>query len=133
MENKPIFDPELCQCPKCETLLRSRWPGDFVSCECRDSFVDQTQYYSRYGGCVESVENLILKDFTDISGIYSSIDVLGLISEIMLKNSIDGHPYTWYSSSQNLLGGMSIEFLVNSGKGHKVVAFLEAVLNGDLP
>ena len=61
-----MFNPETCQCPKCETVLRSKYPGHFMSCECGDSFVDQTSYYSRYGGSVQSLEDLIHEDFLRI-------------------------------------------------------------------
>ena len=57
------FSPELCQCTLCGSYLRSRWVGEFVMCECGQSFVDQTVYYSRYGGSIISVHDLILEDF----------------------------------------------------------------------
>jgi CXCXC repeat len=60
---KKVFNPPTCQCKKCDTVLRSRWEGHFVRCECGESFVDQTRYYSRYGGEVESVEELLKKEF----------------------------------------------------------------------
>jgi hypothetical protein len=61
-----MFNPPTCQCTKCDTVLRSRWEGHFVSCECGESFVDQTSYYSRYGGHVKLVEELLAEDFNSI-------------------------------------------------------------------
>jgi len=58
-----MFNPPTCQCTTCDTVLRSRWEGHFVRCECGESFVDQTRYYSRYGGNVKSIEQLLAIDF----------------------------------------------------------------------
>lgn len=57
------FNPTLCQCTECETILQSKWEGQFVRCECGKSFVDQTRYCSRYGGSVLPVEFLLKRDF----------------------------------------------------------------------
>jgi hypothetical protein len=128
------FKPELCQCPLCETLLRSQWQGEFRSCECGESFVDQTAYYSRYGGPVKSVDELLLQDLEEITGFYLKDDILSLISQILSNNAIDDtSPEYFYSAPQKLLGGMTMEYLVSVGRGHKVVAFLDAVIQGDLP
>ena len=122
------FNPILCQCESCDTILQSSFPGEFVACECGHSFVDQHDFYSRYGGLAKSVESLILRDFTALSGVYSSMDVLELISDIMVRNSIDGTAYDHYQASNTLLGGASLEYFVNTGKGYKAIAFLEAAL-----
>ena len=47
------FAPILMKCGECEEPLQSAYPGQFVSCPGHGNFVDQTQYYSRYGGDVE--------------------------------------------------------------------------------
>lgn len=46
------WPPPAMQCPECLQLLQSKWPGQFVTCFCGESFIDQTPYYSRYGGKV---------------------------------------------------------------------------------
>ena len=73
------FTPILCQCRQCETKLQSAYPGQFVGCECGESFVDQTPYYSRGGGSATSVQDLILEDLKAITGIgYEDDDILEL-------------------------------------------------------
>lgn len=124
------FDPELCQCPKCETLLRSRWQGEFVMCECQMSFVDQTEYYSRYGGVVESINSLILKDFKNISGIgYEEDDILEVIADTA-PSSCTFTALEIYQSDFGGLGGSSPQDLTRAGRGHKVIAYLEAIRAG---
>ena len=44
------FDPPTMICLLCKDELRSSYPGEFVMCSCKKSFVDQTLYYSRFGG-----------------------------------------------------------------------------------
>jgi len=40
--------PSTVRC--CGDTIVSSYPGEFVACKCGKSFVDQTPYYSRYGG-----------------------------------------------------------------------------------
>lgn len=44
------WPPSKMMCKICKTELQSQYPGHFVGCKCGASFVDQTPYYSRYGG-----------------------------------------------------------------------------------
>ena len=44
------FDPDHYMCADCEDIIYSRYPGEFVMCSCKAIYVDQTPYYSRYGG-----------------------------------------------------------------------------------
>jgi hypothetical protein len=126
-----LFDPHTCQCPACETVLRSRWPGEFVSCECRMSFVDQTEYYSRYGGIVRSLDSLILDDFKAISGIgYEEDDIIEILNELNLETMTS---LQMYQLAHPLLGGTSMQQLVEAKRGYKVVALLEALKEGYLP
>jgi hypothetical protein len=55
-EDKKPWNPAKFKCPKCETVIWSRYPGQFCGCKCGDCFVDQTRYYSRHGGDVVLVE-----------------------------------------------------------------------------
>lgn len=61
------FNPPLCQCLICDTKLKSSYQGEFVSCECGESFVDQTAHYSRYGGSARSLDHLLMIAFLDIA------------------------------------------------------------------
>jgi hypothetical protein len=120
------FKPELCQCEKCETLLQSKFPGQFVVCECGESFVDQTKYYSRYGGYVKSIDYLLLQDFTTIFNIgYSKSDILIELAELVADDIL-----THYMVKRSELGGSSFEDLVNAGRGHKVIELLDAIKAG---
>jgi hypothetical protein len=47
------FNPPTAQCLDCLDLIRSSYSGEFVKCKCGNSFVDQTLYYSRYGGNIK--------------------------------------------------------------------------------
>jgi hypothetical protein len=121
-----MFDPELCQCTICEDKLKSAYPGQFVPCGCGESYVDQTKYYSRYGGSVASVESLILKDLKVLSGLgYEKEDVLCIISEMTETDIL-----TQYILPRGDLGGCSFQDLVEDGRGHKVIEILEAMREG---
>lgn len=126
------FNPILCQCRTCETKLQSATPGQFVSCECGDSFVDQTPYYSRWGGNAVSVQDLILEDLKAISGIgYKEDDILEfIVFEFELS---PGVTLDIYQQPHSLLGGTSMKDLVDAKRGHKVIALLEALKEGYMP
>lgn len=47
----------LCECSTCKDRIFSRYSGEFVSCKCGESFVDQTPYYGRYGGNIKEVND----------------------------------------------------------------------------
>lgn len=53
---QPKFQPSLVRCVQCGDLIRSSYPGEFVSCKCGAISVDQTVYYSRYIGHMEDFE-----------------------------------------------------------------------------
>ena len=58
------FKPSLFQCTKCDSIIKSSYPGQFVECECRDGFCDDNSpYYFRTGGTVNLVSLLIEQDF----------------------------------------------------------------------
>lgn len=41
----------------CNTTIWSEYSGQFKSCKCGKSFVDQTEYYVRLGGTVTQLED----------------------------------------------------------------------------
>lgn len=41
------------ECKKCNSIIYSKKSGEFVVCDCGDSFVDQTPYYMRGSGPCE--------------------------------------------------------------------------------
>jgi hypothetical protein len=44
------FNPIPYVCKDCHTKLQSTYSGEFVTCACGNSFVDQTTHYMRIGG-----------------------------------------------------------------------------------
>jgi hypothetical protein len=121
------FNPILCQCTICLTPLKSAYQGHFVECECGESFVDQTAYYSRYGGSVKSVSELILNDLKALTGIgYEKDDIVDYIKK-KFPNSLPEYVYYIPCSS---LGGSSFSELVIAGRGHKVLEYLESLREG---
>jgi hypothetical protein len=119
------FNPQLCQCRKCESKLQSAYPGQFVSCECEDSFVDQTIWYSRWGGSAASVHELILEDLKVISGIgYEEDDIMDFI----IDNFDTNDALHIYQAANPILGGSSMKDLVDAKRGHYVIQVLEGVI-----
>lgn len=45
------------RCKDCNTIFYSRYEGEFRTCACGNSFVDQTPYYGRYAGNLEDVKD----------------------------------------------------------------------------
>lgn len=41
------FNPTPIKCNKCGDIIKSKFPGHFVTCKCGAVSVDQTEYYSR--------------------------------------------------------------------------------------
>jgi len=130
------FNPELFQCTNCQGTMKSKYSGHFSSCDCGDSFVDQTPYYGRYGGHAKPISDLILEDLVSISGIgYGKSDVLELLAEIAQTQlvaplDINAEIYAQYCIPVAALGGSSARDLVDAGRGHKVIAYLQAVKEG---
>lgn len=60
------FIGDVYTCRKCEDLIQSSYPGEFVSCTCGTSFVDQTRHYVRCGGEAILFERIILEDFSKL-------------------------------------------------------------------
>jgi hypothetical protein len=56
MKNKIEFKPNKYIAKCCKSILQSKYPGQFVSCSCGESFIDETEYYVRGGGDVELIE-----------------------------------------------------------------------------
>lgn len=48
-DTKP-WNPAKYKCLDCNSVLFSKYPGQFVECKCEKCFVDQTRYYVRIGG-----------------------------------------------------------------------------------
>jgi hypothetical protein len=93
-------------------------------CECGESYVDQTAYYSRYGGCVKSVPELILKDLKELTGIgYEKDDIIEYIKE-RFPNALPEHVYNVPCDS---LEGSSFSELVIMGRGNEVLEYLESL------
>lgn len=46
------------RCRKCDDVIYSRYSGEFVSCKCGAIFVDQTEWYGRYGGNSEDFDRM---------------------------------------------------------------------------
>jgi hypothetical protein len=130
------FNPVKCICTVCESLIVSSYPGEFVQCECGKSFVDQTHHYGRYGGPVELLSERILKDLKYITGIgYEKDDVLNLLAEQAEQHfisplNVNALIYSQYNSTIPELGGTSPRDLVEAGRGHKVIEFLQAKKEG---
>lgn len=49
---KRSFVPFEYECQECKDTIHSSYSGEFVTCSCGKSFVDQTEYYTRLGGDV---------------------------------------------------------------------------------
>lgn len=130
------FNPEIFQCTDCEGTMRSSYPGQFVRCSCGNSFVDQTMHYGRYGGSARAVSYLVLKDLKAISGIgYEKDDVLDLLEEVAYRvftptEAVQREIYRQYESGVADLGGSSPKDLVEAGRGHKVIQYIQALLEG---
>jgi hypothetical protein len=130
------FNPELLQCSECDSRLQSQYPGQFVQCECGKSYVDQTIHYGRYGGKVDTIQNLILKDLKAISGIgYGKDDVVTELVKLALyrrtpHHAVEALAYVQYESPVADLGGSSPKDLVDAGRGHKVIEYLQALQEG---
>jgi hypothetical protein len=50
ISDKPKWEGHKVECAKCGDIIRSSYPGEFVTCKCTAISVDQTPYYSRYIG-----------------------------------------------------------------------------------
>ena len=126
------FEPELYFCGICNGKMKSAWQGQFVRCECGESFVDQTNYYYRWGGKATPISRLILKDLAKISGLgYSSKDVLAeirgwystlTIPEKRLSRAIEAQ----YNQKMNSLGGKSLRDLAEDSRGHEAIEYILA-------
>lgn len=44
------WNPNEYTCPHCKDVIRSSYPGEFVTCKCGDMSVDQTEHYTRFIG-----------------------------------------------------------------------------------
>lgn len=53
-----MFTPTKYLATCCGSIIFSEYSGQFKSCQCGKSFVDQTEYYVRMGGTVEDYEEL---------------------------------------------------------------------------
>lgn len=131
------FNPVKCQCTICESVIVSSYPGEFVRCECGKSFVDQTIHYGRYGGSIQLLSDNILKDLKAITGIgYEEDDILKELICLMEMNAI-ANPLTQqvlaatqYDLKILGLGGSTPRDLVEAGRGHKVIEYIEALKEG---
>lgn len=52
-----MFKPFKYLATCCNTVIWSEHSGQFKSCQCGKSFVDQTEYYVRLGGTVTQLED----------------------------------------------------------------------------
>ena len=53
MNNVPTstsFIPHEYECPECKDRIHSSYSGEFVTCKCGSSSVDETYYYTRLIG-----------------------------------------------------------------------------------
>jgi hypothetical protein len=130
------FNPEKSQCGICESVIVSSYPGQFVRCKCGASFVDQTYHYSRYGGAVQSLPDNILKDLKALTGIgYEKDDVLAVLEDVahfvfIPNEAVQREVYRQYETGVAGLGGSSPRELVEAGRGHKVIEYIEALKEG---
>jgi hypothetical protein len=53
---KGTWPPFKYMCLKCEVEIQSKWPGQYVECECGECFVDCTPHYVRLGGGKELLQ-----------------------------------------------------------------------------
>ena len=129
------FNPEKFECCRCQSVIVSKYPGQFVRCGCGASFVDQTYHYRRYGGLAQPLAASILNDLKNITGLgYEKSDVLLLEEFAYLvftpSEAVQREVYRQYESPIKGLGGSSPKDLVEAGRGHKVIAYLEALKEG---
>jgi hypothetical protein len=50
MTDKRDFKPQKVQCSEYGDIFQSKYSGHFASCLYKKSFIDQNEYYTRYGG-----------------------------------------------------------------------------------
>lgn len=131
------FNPELFQCTSCLSIMKSSYPGQFVKCECGESFVDQTVHYGRYGGNARALSYLIEKDLKDITGLgYEQDDIIKELVSLMEMNGIVSFEtkavlaVTQYDLKIAGLGGSTPRELVEAGRGHKVIEYIDALKEG---
>ncbi len=60
------FTGDKCICTDCNDIIQSKYSGEFVACSCGESFVDQTEYYTRMGGHCVNLQYLLNQDFEDL-------------------------------------------------------------------
>ncbi len=53
-------------CVYCESIVQSKYPGQFIRCKCGKSFVDETHYYCRSGGEITLLMPLIFDQFMEL-------------------------------------------------------------------
>lgn len=53
----PPWEPHVYMCAQCAGLMMSERPGYFSSCDCGESYVDETRYYGRMGGYAVPLES----------------------------------------------------------------------------
>ncbi len=53
-------------CVYCESIVQSKYHGQFVRCKCGKSFVDETHYYCRSGGDITLLMPLIFDQFMEL-------------------------------------------------------------------
>jgi len=56
-EKEGYWPPPAYKCRECGDVIQSSYPGEFVSCKCGESYVDQTPHYMRAGGKATIVRN----------------------------------------------------------------------------
>lgn len=44
------FEPIKYRCNLCKDIIYSRYPGQYITCECGSLSVDQTEFYIRISG-----------------------------------------------------------------------------------
>lgn len=58
------FEGHKFVCVHCESIMQSQYEGHFCECKCGKSFIDETKYYCRSGGEMQSLTRLLVEDFT---------------------------------------------------------------------
>jgi hypothetical protein len=83
-----MFTPTKYVATCCNSIIFSEYSGQFKSCQCGKSFVDQTEYYVRIGGTVEDCRNVskILEDAEELSKL-SEDELFKLLGKLVTEGT----------------------------------------------
>jgi hypothetical protein len=79
-----MFTPTKYVATCCNSVIFSEYSGQFKSCKCGKSFVDQTEYYVRMGGTLEEYESSVLAKANELSAL-SEDELFELLGKLVTK------------------------------------------------